>query len=401
MTFFRYDGVIPASKSYFNRALICASYGGATPVVLHGESRCDDVIKMQEAFTRLGNQSIYDCGSAGTVLRFLALRASRIPGLHILKGTPRLMSRPQEDLQEILNQLGVKLERFSDRLFIQSHGWKLSEPNLKVSREKSSQFVSGILLNSWDLDFPLSIQWDAGGVSEGYWQMSVQVVKDFGMQLTQDPSGIQIPAHSKIKVQQFDVESDISSTFAIAAYAALNGAATFRQFPFQTLQPDKVFVKILEKMGAGIEQNAEQVRVFQKTPGQFQLRGVNWNLNECPDLFPVLATLCGFAKGPSRLDGAPHLIFKESNRIQKTAELLHRMGVQTKILPDGMEIHPPESLAMPSAPFDYDPDYDHRLAFAAALLASQNYPIRILHPEVVNKSFPEFWQILINNTSKS
>lgn len=400
MSVFRYDGVIPASKSYFNRALICASYSGSGSVLLRGESSCDDVIKMQEAFARLETQSSYDCGSAGTVLRFLALRASRIPGRHILKGTPRLMSRPQEDLQEILTQLSVKLERYSDHLVIQGDGWKLKEPTLKVNREKSSQFVSGILLNAWNLDFPLSISWDPGGVSEGYWQMSVQVVKDFGMELEQDSSGLRIPAQAKIKVREYEVESDISSTFAIAAYAALNGEATFRHFPFQTLQPDKVFLQILEKMGVGIEKTSAQVRVFRKYPDTLHLHGVNWNLNECPDLFPVLATLCGFAKGPSRLDGAPHLIFKESNRIQKTAELLHHMGVQTKILPDGMEIHPPQSRAIVDRPFDYDPDHDHRLAFAASLLASQNYPIHILHSDVVNKSFPEFWQILINNTLK-
>jgi len=199
-----------------------------------------------------------------------------------------------------------------------------------------------------------------------------------------------IPAHSKIQARHYRIESDLSSSFAIAAYAALNGEATFLNFPFQSLQPDKVFVKILEKMGAGVEIKPDQVRIFKKS----SLHGVHWSLRDCPDLFPVLSTLCAFAKGPSRLDGAPHLVFKESNRIQKTAEILSHMGVATEILSDGMEIHPPQNLVIPSRPFDYDTDHDHRLAFAAALLRSQSYPIQILHPEVVNKSFPEFWDIL-------
>ncbi len=389
---FRYDGVIPASKSHFNRALICGSY--APSVVLKGESTCDDVLKMKEAFARLQRESIYDCGSAGTVLRFLALRASRIPGVHILKGTPRLLSRPQEDLVEILKQLGVRIEIQTDRLIIHSRGWQKPKLSLRVNREKSSQFVSGILLNAWDLDFPLKIEWDQTGVSEGYWQMSTQVVKDFGMRLENFEKGVLIPAHSKVQIRQYQIESDLSSSFAIAAYAALNGEATFRSFPFQSLQPDKVFVQILEKMGAGVETGADHVRIFQKTPGLVSLQGVHWNLNECPDLFPVLATLCAFAKGPSRLDGAPHLVFKESNRIQKTAELLGHLGVQTKILPDGMEVHPPARLVMPTSSFSYDTDHDHRLAFAAALVASQTSSIQILHPEVVHKSFPEFWQII-------
>lgn len=398
MSVFHFDGVIPASKSHFNRALICASHG--SDIKLMGDATCDDVKKMKEAFSSLGQQKIYDCGSAGTVLRFLALRVSRIPGVHILKGTKRLLSRPQEDLCDILSQLGVNVELKSDRMIISSpSGWKLKENILKVNREKSSQFVSGILLNSWNLDFPLQIKWETEGVSEGYWQMSVQVVKDFGMDLVEDKSGVTIPVYSQIKIREYNVESDVSSTFAIAAYAALNGEAIFRDFPFQTLQPDKVFLQILEQMGVGIEKSSSYIRIFQKYPHR-NLKGIHWNLNDCPDLFPVLATLCAFAKGPSRLDGAPHLIFKESNRIQKTAELLHHLGVTTKILPDGMEIYPGESLVIPKVLFDYDTDHDHRLAFAASLLASQKCPIRILHPEVVNKSFPEFWEILVNNTKK-
>ena len=227
--------------------------------------------------------------------------------------------------------------------------------------------------------------------------MSLQVVQDFGMTVQQKKSGLVIPAHSKVNLKNYTVESDISSAFAIAAYAALNGEARFQQFPFQTLQPDVVFLQILEKMGITIEKTTDTVYLLPKKEKQ-PLRGVHCNLNNSPDLFPVLATLCAFAKGPSRLDGAPHLIFKESNRIQKTAELLQHMGVSTKILSDGMEIHPPEQLVLPKNIFSYDPDHDHRLAFAAALLKSQNYPIQILHPEVVNKSFPEFWDILVNSS---
>ncbi|RYZ85737.1 MAG: hypothetical protein EOP06_15780, partial [Proteobacteria bacterium] len=321
-----------------------------------------------------------------------------------LKGSERLMSRPQEGLKEIFDQLNVKVEFHKDHLIIEGDGWQPHGSTISVNRQKSSQFVSGLLLAAWDLPVPLEIKWQDRGVSEGYWQMSVQVVKDFGMELIEHDDGVTIPAHSPIKITNYTVESDISSTFAIAAYAALNGEAIFHDFPFHTLQPDKAFVDILRKMGVGIEITSNTLRVYRKlgtlanatsaAPAKAELRGVNWNLNECPDLFPVLATLCAFAQGPSRLDGAPHLIFKESNRIQKSAELIHHLGSKTETLPDGMIISPAAVLRAPSLPFSYDTDHDHRLAFAAALVASQGYPVEILHPEVVDKSFPEFWQLL-------
>ena len=405
MSGFKFDGVIPASKSHFNRALICASYASdpssVSPVHLHGDSKCDDVQKMKQALVAIGSERTIDCGSAGTVLRFLIFRASRLAGQHELVGSKRLMSRPQEDLKEIFDQLGVKISLHPERITVDSAGWRLGGMDLRVSRDKSSQFASGVLLNAWDLDFPLTISWSQVGVSEGYWDMTVQLVKDFGMELEQSANAVFIPAGSKVKIREYTVESDLSSAFAIAAYAALNGEATFRQFPFASLQPDKVFVAILEKMGVGVDRGEDQLRIFRRDRSHPLLSGVQWNLNNCPDLFPVLATLCAFARGPSRLDGAPHLVFKESNRIAKTAELIQHLGVRTVILDDGMEIHPPPRLVPPTIPFAFDPDHDHRLAFAAALVESQGIPIRILERHVVDKSFPEFWDILKNNSHPS
>lgn len=389
MNSFHFDGVIPASKSHFNRALICASY--ASNVTLRGDSRSDDVQKMKKAISHLHDGLPFDCGSAGTVLRFLALRVSRIPGTHILKGSERLLARPQDELDAIFNQVGVHLEKKPDQLIIHGQGWKLKNHSLKVSREISSQFASAILLNAWNLDSDLVIEWDHFGVSEGYWQMSEQVVKDFGMTIALGKNSLTIAGHQKVKISSYTVESDLSSSFAIAAFAALNGQARFQQFPFQSLQPDKVFLQVLEKMGAIVETTSDSAQVSKRKES---LRGVHVNLNDCPDLFPVLATLCAFANSTSRLDGAPHLIFKESNRIEKTAELLKAIGVKTQILPDGMQIMPDQPLTTQVAPFTYDTDHDHRLAFAAALVASQGFPIQIINPQVVTKSFPEFWDIV-------
>ncbi|MBC7464728.1 MAG: 3-phosphoshikimate 1-carboxyvinyltransferase, partial [Bdellovibrio sp.] len=285
MNAFHFDGVIPASKSHFNRALICASY--TSNVTLNGDSQSDDVQKMKKAINHLHDGLPFDCGSAGTVLRFLALRVSRIPGVHILKGSERLLSRPQIELENIFSQLGIRLEKKKDQFIIHSQGWKLQNPSLKVSREISSQFASAILLNTWNLDRDLTIEWDHVGVSEGYWQMSEQVVKDFGMSLTEGQNKITIATHQKVKINSYPVESDLSSSFAIAAFAALNGQARFQHFPFKSLQPDKVFLQILKRMGALVETTSEWAQVSQSKE---LLQAVHCNLNDCPDLFPVLAT---------------------------------------------------------------------------------------------------------------
>lgn len=415
MSFF-YKGVIPASKSIMNRALICSSYSES--LKLSGDSSCDDVVMMKAAIHKLQasllnkkvttplpttSPIIYDCGAAGTALRFLTLRLSRIPGRHILKGTPRLMQRPQQDLLDVLTRVGVKFTTSSEHLTLDSEGWKnLAEP-IQVHRGVSSQFASSLILNAWNLDSDLTIETLGNPISEGYLEMTLEVVKSLGMQIletkTKDGSAFLIKKNNTIQQSHYKVESDLSSAFAIAAYAALNGEATFEHFPHTSLQPDYEFIKFMTDMGITIHLDSSTNK---NATSQHELRirktdsfkGVECNLQSCPDLFPVLAVLCAFAKTPSRLYGAPQLVHKESNRIAKTAELLSRIDIAHEMKSDGMLIHPKPLQLNSIKAFSYDTDHDHRLAFAAALLQSQNIPIEILHPEVVSKSFPEFWTIL-------
>jgi 3-phosphoshikimate 1-carboxyvinyltransferase len=385
-----------------NRALICASY--SENLQLLGESSCDDVVKMKEAVLQLrsyspnkspgSEQMTFDCGAAGTVLRFLSLRLSRIPGRHILKATKRLMQRPQQDLLDVFYRLGVSCELSENQMILQSEGWKnISEP-LLVHRGVSSQFASGLLLNAWDLEEDLVLTMVGNPLSEAYLEMSLRVLQELGMKIEiRVHEGRQqyiVKAHSAINQGSYKVESDLSSAFAVAAFAALNGQATFENFPNPSLQPDFVFVDLLKKMGLAVDLSHDQLKIQAK--GSFS--GLEADLGSCPDLFPVLATLCAFASTPSRLYGAPQLIHKESDRISKVSELLTQLKVPHEKKTDGMLIHPKKIHARDLSGFSYDTDHDHRLAFAAALVKSQGFPIRILHPEVVSKSFPEFWKLI-------
>ncbi|MCM2280699.1 MAG: 3-phosphoshikimate 1-carboxyvinyltransferase [Bdellovibrionaceae bacterium] len=376
-----------------NRCLTVASYADHLQIL--GQSSCEDVVKMRSAIDSLKRGEDVDCGSAGTVFRFLAFRASRIPGRHRLTGTSRLLSRPQETLIEILAQLGVRAHFEAGGFTIESEGWRDPQKPLLIDRSKSSQFATGVLLNSWDLDFPLSLQWknENDAVSEGYWQMTVAVASALGMTVEKVSEGVRVPARSIVKGGRHWVEIDLSSAFAVAAIATVSGQAAFDNFPnaAECLQPDREFVRILDRMGARIRESERTLSVSQAT----ELRPIEWSLRDCPDLFPVLAVLCAFAEGTSTLFGAPHLAYKESNRITKTAELIGLLGRRCEPTSEGMIIHGSSAPAPASgaAPVEFDPDQDHRLAFAAAVARAADFQIHILHPEVVNKSFPEFWQV--------
>src|SRR5438045_19393 len=105
---FAFIGKIPASKSMLLRLALVQSYFPYLKV--NGQSVCDDVRLMHEALTDLFRGRDIQAGHSAAVLRFMALRASRIPGRHHLVGSKRLFERPQEELTRILMQLGVQSE---------------------------------------------------------------------------------------------------------------------------------------------------------------------------------------------------------------------------------------------------------------------------------------------------
>lgn len=368
-----------------NRALIAQSYEPRLKLV--GDSSCDDVIHMKANLKKLGKSSVLDCGEGGTTLRFLAFRVSRLPGEFLLKGTPRLFSRPQQEIPRILRQLGVEVRFEKKGLRIISSGWKAPAKALSVRANESSQFLSALFLNAWNLDFDLQVKVPGSITSAGYFKMTLRVLKDLGLKYSCRGNMYTIPRGQAIKLTKYAVESDLSSLFSVAVFAAVSGQATFQDFPAKSLQPDLAFTRILKKMGVGEARSSRRLIVKSSK----RLKPVKANLRNSPDLFPVLAVLCSFAEGRSVLYGAPQLAFKESNRIQKTAELLQKAGVSVKERKDGMEVLG-RGRVFQAKSFRFDPDKDHRLAFAAALLKYFGEDIQILDPDVVRKSFPEFWK---------
>lgn len=386
MNSFRFKGEIPGSKSVFNRALIVKSY--FSDLDLKGFSDCDDVRFMRSGLTQLFANQIVDCGEGGTTFRFMAVRASRIPGTHTLKGTQRLLERPQQGLYHLLQQLGVVDIKQSGRdVVMTSRGWMPHA--LKVDSSESSQYASALVLNAWGLDFDLNFEIIGNKVSESYFLMTVHFLKKMGMKILNNGNHYTIPAGQALKVWQYRVESDLSSAFTIAAAGALSGEAVLENFPYQSHQPDKAFIDILKSMHVDLKELESSLVVKAPT----KLKAIHANLFQSPDLFPVLAVLCSWAEGISRLDGAPQLVAKESNRIQKVADLFKLLGVSHQILSDGMIIHgnPQQQL---KSKISFDPDQDHRMVMAASLMKLKGHDISILHPEAIHKSFPEFWDMI-------
>ena len=380
-------GKLPASKSMLIRWWLVKSYHSTLRI--RGESGSEDVTRMRECVERLGSGQELPVGQAASVLRFMAVRASRLPGQHVLRGSKRLFERPHDELGKVLKQLGVESEFGDDFLRLESAGWKLHGDTLLVPSHRSSQYLSAVLLNAWDLPFELFVSPTGQRVSEGYWRMSVQMAQQAGMKIDFWDSDFRVPRGQRPAAEEVTAEIDLSSAFALAAVAAVSGRATFLDFPENSLQPDFQFVNILDKMGVPIRRERGTLSV-DKAP---RLNGVMVNLRSSPDMFPVLAALCALCEGESELFGAPHLVHKESDRLGRMVEWIQTLGREVEVKDDGLKIRAGRSLARDVA-LRCDCDHDHRLAFAAAVWLAAGLNIEIADRNVVNKSFPDFWGAL-------
>jgi 3-phosphoshikimate 1-carboxyvinyltransferase len=390
---FKFKGQLPASKSMMNRALLIQSY--FPELKIEGSSDCDDVLHMQGALRTLlnhlkndsKNDLTIECGEAGTVLRFMALRAAREVGTFHLRGSRRLFERPQQELLYILSQLGANAELTADSLTIHSEGWKRPMTHLAVHRQTSSQFATSLLLNSWKLPWPLKFEIPGAGVSEGYWIMSLKIAQQVGLRLTKKDSGFFMDSNQSATCDKIITELDLSSAFALSAAAVLAGEAVIENMTSPSLQPDHAYLDIFKKMGIPFKLSGAKFEVRKC----LQFNAVQADVSSTPDLVPVLSVLCAFAKGRSVISGVENLENKESNRLKKTIELLSLAGIKVWEERNQLHIDGCEGQFEPK-PFCFNPDQDHRMAMAAGLLMKKGFAIKLSDPGVVKKSYVQFWK---------
>lgn len=383
---FRYHGEIDDSKSIVNRLLIVQSH--YKNLKLNFASEAEDVLYLQQALRDL-EQGLYefDLGSGGTSLRFFLGRLSRQPGRYIVRAHAKLLARPQRDLYQALEHLGTLVTFVPNGLSVNSLGWnKISSVNVKS--DASSQFASAILVNCWNLEHPFTIDIGTTVASRSFLDLTQAVCHRLGMRIDVAGTCLKIDANQRVTVKKLEAEADASSVFTLSCFALLFGDLRIKPCANKFGQPDFQFLSLFKEWGINYKLDGKGFSISKQELPKF----VEVDLKNCPDLFPVLAAFLSFCPGLHKLNGAPHLVNKESNRIAKTQELLTLAGVHATSLADGMIIEGQEGLQLTK--FSFDPDNDHRMAFAAAIFGFAGFEVELDNQHVVKKSFPQFWDIL-------
>jgi 3-phosphoshikimate 1-carboxyvinyltransferase len=222
--------------------------------------------------------------------------------------------------------------------------------------------------------------------SEPYLLLTLDVLKLFGVELIYKDKTVYFDGPYALKPANVSIEGDWSSASFLFVAGAIAGKVSLSGLNPNSKQADIAILEVLKKAGAKVEQDGDRYVISKN-----ELNGFEFDATDCPDLFPPIAVLAGLCKGSSKIKGANRLIHKESNRGIVLQKELKQFGIEITLEDDIMIISPTEKVIDGTI----DPHGDHRIAMAGALLGLVSEKgVNILTPHVVNKSFPQFFEVL-------
>lgn len=380
---------LPASKSISNRLLIMQALSNGM-IKLHNLSEADDTHLMQQALKQ--HSGVINLHNAGTCMRLLAAYFSLKSTDIILHGNERMHQRPIGQLVEALQQLGADIDCIDREGFPPLHirGKQLHGGTLEPRDWLSSQFVSGLMLIAPYLTHELCIELPQAMVSEPYIHLTEVWMKKCGARVIRQNGMIRIEPHP-YTAAELTCEPDWSSaTYAYAlASLAKHASITLPNVHDTDTQGDKIIATYMERFGVSTHFTADGA-VLQQT--RLMLYECHYNMSHYPDMVQTLAVLFAARGIRAEFTHIQHLQHKETNRLAALHNELNKCGFSAEVTDDSLTVNP-ENFRVDSVP-RIKTYGDHRMAMAFAPLALIFDAIEIENPEVVQKSFPDYWQQL-------
>lgn len=405
---------LPGSKSLSNRALLLAALAhGTTEVTNLLDS--DDIRHMLNALKSLGvsyelssdktvctitgvggafnwqNGLSLFLGNAGTAMRPLAA-ALCLKGQQeaevVLTGEPRMKERPIKHLVDALVQVGANVQYLEQEgyppLAIRNTG--LQGGKVQIDGSISSQFLTALLMAAPLAEGDMEIQIMGELVSKPYIDITLAMMKDFGVTVeNQNYQTFMVKGkQSYISLKRYLVEGDASSASYFLAAGAIKGNVKVTGIGKNSIQGDRLFADVLEKMGAKITWGEDFIQAEQAP-----LHGVDMDMNHIPDAAMTIATTALFAEGETVIRNIYNWRVKETDRLSAMATELRKIGAEVEEGEDFIRIQPLALAQFQAAEIaTYN---DHRMAMCFSLIALSNTPVTIIDPKCTAKTFPTYF----------
>lgn len=396
---------LPSSKSLSNRALLLCALSGTESSVGH-MSNCDDTYVMWRALTTRSHE--VDIMAAGTAMRFLtAFFCTCSNEEHIMTGTERMRQRPIGVLVDALRHLGAEIEYTEKKGFppLRIKGHQLYGGALSLPANVSSQYISALLMVAPQMTEGLSLTLEGNIISRPYIDMTLSMMQAFGADAHWvGENVINVAPKCYRDGVIFNVESDWSAAsywYEVAAIlpSKLHGEPFSITLPWlhsKSWQGDSEVQRLFQPLGVETEFDTEHEWATLRRNDAIALpEGETYeaNLVDQPDLAQTLVVTCALLCRPFRFTGLRSLRIKETDRMEALRNELAKLGVDLGIEGDealfvsNYSPDAPRYNGMPIATY-----HDHRMAMAFAPARLLCPTLQIAHPEVVSKSYPNFWE---------
>ncbi|PKP52763.1 MAG: 3-phosphoshikimate 1-carboxyvinyltransferase [Bacteroidetes bacterium HGW-Bacteroidetes-1] len=394
---------LPGSKSISNRALMIRAYSGLN-IIINGLSEADDTVMLERNLEMiaksndLSNLLLIDCGNAGTVFRFLLTYLASTSGKWILTGSARMKSRPVGDLVNSLRQLGADIQYVDNEGYppLRIYGKPLKGGKTSVSMEKSSQFASSILMAGPIWHEGVSLDLTDNLSSLPYLEMTLQMMEGFGAIIGRSYRYVAV-----LPIQYSETDITIEPDWSAAAFwyelvaLSAGGELLLKNLEFDSLQGDRKMKEMFVSLGVESFQEPDGVLIFKTGNVSSKL---TFDLTNYPDMLPSLvATCCGLGVGAT-FSGLENLKYKESDRTAALHQQMMKIGCLFEQQSEGVyQLRPSKNtLNHTEELISFETYGDHRMAMAFAPLALKLGSVDIEAPEVVEKSYPDYWKELFS-----
>ncbi len=384
------DIMLPASKSESNRVLILNALC-KKPAKISNLSEARDTVTMNRLL-QSDNQEL-NVIDAGTTMRFLTAFHGISKEEKILTGTARMCERPIKILVDALLKLGADISYLGEEGFpptLLKPFSKQKENHLSIPGNVSSQYISALLMIAPTLEKGLTIALTGKVGSRPYIEMTLSLMEMYGVKYHWQDNVITI-VHQEYEAVDYTIESDWSGASYWYSFVALAETAEIKLLGLRknSLQGDIAIVDIMDKLGVKSTFDSAGV-LLQKTES---VNEIDIDFSDCPDLAQTVAVICAVNNIRCKITGLESLRIKETDRITALQNELAKFNALLTEVNEGEWLVTADDFSSANTPITFATYDDHRMAMAFAPLAMK-FDIIIEEPDVVQKSYPRYWQNL-------
>lgn len=406
---------IAGSKNYTARYLLATALAEGESTVI-GPAPIDDAYAMAECLTRLGatvdtthadawrvrgvggriqGPARLNVRNAGAVTRFLTAVCSTSPEpIELYTPYPESLGRrPQQDLLDALVHLGAKVTSNDGRLPITVERGSLQAGEVTVAADKSSQYLSGLLLMAPLLTGTTEIHVRDVLRSRPAVEQTLDVLRDVGIKVESDEAlrRFRITGPQAFQSGEYQVPGDWPSAAALLCAAAVVESRLTLRGLFPDRQGESRVLDVLKQMGVDVSWDRQAGVVSLRSSGV--LRPVTVDGDQPTDAVLSMVAAACFSEGTSRFYNLHTLRHKESDRITDFCNELRKAGVSVYEGESEIVVHGTKGEVPGGA--DIAAHHDHRILMALTILGIRaREPLTLHDAEHVAKSYPEYFSVM-------